>query len=234
MGRTLEKKKSFCNRLKGLLHEQGRKWPSRAESPGPFAGGAASASGRAAGGRGSRLPTGARLYAEKYRIALWRSRIGGEGFRVGIAWQGNPSYKADRERSIPLRFFEPLSKIPGVRLISLQKHDGLDQLKDLPPDMTVETLSDDFDDGADAFIDTAAVMTGLDLIITSDTAVPHLAGALVGAPVWTLLSFNPDWRWMLDRDDSPWYPSMRLFRQETPGDWEGVFQEVETALRNEI
>ena len=70
-------------------------------------------------------------------------------------------------------------------------------------------------------------------MISVDTAPAHLAGAL-GAPVWTLLPFNPDWRWMFDRDDSPWYPSMRLFRQETPGDWEGVFQEVETALRNEI
>ena len=73
----------------------------------------------------------------------------------------------------------------------------------------------------------------MDLVISVDTAPAHLAGAL-GAPVWTLLPFNSDWRWMLDRDDSPWYPSMRLFRQETPGDWEGVFQEVETALRNEI
>ena len=173
--------------------------------------------------------SGAYLYAEKDRIALWRSRIGGEGFRVGIAWQGNPSYKADRSRSIALRFFEPLSKIPGVRLISLQKHDGLDQFKDLPPDMTVETLGDDFDDGADAFIDTAAVMMGLDLIITSDTAVAHLAGAL-GAPVWTLLPFNPDWRWMLDRDDSPWYPSMRLFRQEKSKHWEGVIDRAAAEL----
>jgi len=173
------------------------------------------------------------LAAEEDRVALWRSRIGGEGFQVGIAWQGNPSYKSDRVRSIPLRFFEPLSKIPGVRLISLQKHDGLDQLKDLPPDMTVEALSDDFDDGPDAFIDTAAVMTGLDLIITSDTAVPHLAGAL-GTPVWTLLPWVPDWRWLLNRDDSPWYPTMRLFRQPAAGDWDAVIGEVGAALRDQF
>ena len=83
------------------------------------------------------------------------------------------------------------------------------------------------------FADTAAAIANMDLVISVDTAVAHLAGAL-GTMVWTLLPFNPDWRWMLDRDDSPWYPSMRLFRQEMPGDWEGVFQEVETALRNEI
>ena len=111
-----------------------------------------------------------------------------------------------------------------MRLISLQKHHGLDQLTNLPPGATVESLGDEFDSGPDAFIDTAAVMSNLDLIITSDTSIAHLAGAL-GRPTWVALKYVPDWRWLLDRDDSPWYPTMRLFRQETPGNWRFVFRQ---------
>ena len=169
------------------------------------------------------------LAAEDERVGDWRDRIGGNGFRIGIGWQGNPTYKADRNRSIPLRFFEPLAKVPKVRLISLQKVNGLEQLETLPRGMTVETLGDDFDDGEDAFIDTAAVMMILDLIITSDTAIAHLAGAFA-KPVWTLLPWVPDWRWFLDRDDSPWYPSMRLFRQPAAGNWDAVFKDLSQAL----
>ena len=99
--------------------------------------------------------------------------------------------------------------------------------------MNVETLGDDFDDGPDAFIDTAAVMMSLDLVVTSDTSIAHLAGAL-GRPVWVALKFMPDWRWMLGRDDSPWYPTMRLFRQRSPGDWEGVFAAMVRALRKQV
>ena len=110
-----------------------------------------------------------------------------------------------------------------MRLISLQKDHGLDQLTNLPSDITVETLGDEFDSGPDAFIDTAAVMSNLDLIITSDTSIAHLAGAL-GYPTWVALKYVPDWRWLLDREDSPWYPSLRLFRQAAPGDWEGVLR----------
>jgi len=84
-----------------------------------------------------------------------------------------------------------------------------------------------------AFVDTAAIMRNLELVISSDTAVPHVAGAL-GVPVWVALPFVPDWRWMLDREDSPWYPTMRLFRQKRPGDWEGVFEEIEGALRQVV
>ncbi len=171
------------------------------------------------------------LAAEEDIVSAWESRLGGgrDGFRVGIAWQGSTTYALDRGRSVPLGCFEPLSKIPGVRLISLQKHDGLDQLGDLPPDMIVETLGGDFEAGSDAFIDTAAVMMNLELVITSDTAVAHLAGAL-GRPVWVALRSSPDWRWMLDRGDSPWYQTMRLFRQGTPGEWEGVFADIAVAL----
>ena len=95
--------------------------------------------------------------------------------------------------------------------------------------MTVEGLDDDFDSGPDAFIDTAAVMMNLNLIVTSDTAIAHLAGAL-GRPVWVLLPAIPDWRWLTDREDSPWYPTMRLFRQPARGDWESVFSTVAEQL----
>ena len=110
-------------------------------------------------------------------------------------------------------------------MISLQKGHGLDQLERLPTAMRVETLGDDFDDGVDAFIDTAAVMMSLDLIITTDTAIGHLAGAL-GRPVWLLLATNPHWPWMLKREDTPWYPHTRLFRQREAGAWQDVFERM--------
>jgi hypothetical protein len=128
-----------------------------------------------------------------------------------------------------LRQFFELSQIPGVRLISLQKGPGALQLRDLPVGMQVQVLGQDFDAGPDAFVDTAAVMTCCDLVITSDTATAHLAGAL-GVKTWVALKHVPDWRWFLERNDSPWYPSMRLFRQATPGDWHGVFARMKAAL----
>jgi len=152
------------------------------------------------------------LHAEPDRVARWRTCIGSHGYRIGIGWQGSPAGSVDRGRSIPLAAFEPLARLPGVRLISLQKHHGVEQLERLPAGMTVETLGNGFDAGEDAFLDTAAVMASLDLVITSDTAIAHLAGAL-GRPVWVALKFAPDWRFLLDREDSPWYPTMRLFRK---------------------
>jgi hypothetical protein len=169
------------------------------------------------------------LAAEPDRVAAWRSRIGAHGFKIGIAWQGNPKGKIDRGRSVPLAQFAPLASVPGMRLISLQKRHGLDQLTRLPDTMRVEDLGA-FDDGEDAFIDTAAIMENLDLIVTSDTATAHLAGAL-GRPVWVVLQYVPDWRWMLDRPDSPWYPAMRLYRQRIRGRWEEPFGEMAEALR---
>jgi hypothetical protein len=116
-----------------------------------------------------------------------------------------------------------------VRLISLQKNAGAEQLLDLPACMEVETFGDDFDAGPDAFIDTAAIMENLDLVITSDTAVAHLAGAL-GRPVWVALNYVPDWRWHLDRCDSSWYPTMKLFRQTERGNWRSIFAAMEMRL----
>ena len=169
------------------------------------------------------------LFPPQDNVAKWKARLGAEGFKIGVCWQGSTG-KADFGRSFPLLHFRGISGLPGVRLISLHKGDGEGQLKALPQDMRIETLGHDFDSGPDGFFDTAAVVKSLDLVITSDTAVAHLAGAL-GAPVWVALKSGPDWRWMMGREDSPWYPTMRLFRQPGPGDWAGVFAQMEAALR---
>jgi tetratricopeptide (TPR) repeat protein len=166
------------------------------------------------------------LRAEPALVARWSKALGQDGFKIGIAWQGNP--KLDPARAIPLRCFARLAAPPGVRLISLQRFDGLEQLADLPPAMRVETLAD-FDVGEDAFIDSAAVIESLDLVIACDTSLAHLAGAL-GRPVWVALRQVPEWRWLLGRDDSPWYPTMRLFRQSERGDWDAVFERMAEAL----
>ena len=169
------------------------------------------------------------LKAEPALVAEWRDRIGAHGFKIGLCWQGNPKGKIDYGRSIPLKSYRPLASAPNVRLISLQRTHGLEQLERLPAGMTVETLGA-FDAGEDAFVDTAAIMHCLDLIITSDTAIPHLAGAL-GRPAWVALKHVPDWRWMLERSDSPWYRSLRLFRQPAPGDWDSVTTAMAEALK---
>ncbi len=168
------------------------------------------------------------LFAEPARVADWRARIGQRGFRIGVVWQGNPKYKNDRRRSAPLRHYAALAGVPGVRLISLQAAHGLDQLDDLPEGMAVEMLGDRIAANPDGISEIAAAMASLDLVVTSDTAIAHLAGAL-GHPVWVALSDDPDWRWMIGRDDSPWYPTMRLFRQKVRGDWAGVFAEIAAA-----
>ena len=176
------------------------------------------------------VPAGAPyLFAEPVRIEKWVKHIGASGFRIGICWKGSSAYGGDKRRSFALHHFEALSKLPGVRLISLHKGDGEKDLLDLPSGMKVESLPADFDSGPDAFLDTAAVMQSLDLVITSDTSIAHLAGAL-GVPVWVALRRLPDFRWMMDRPDCPWYPTMRLFRQKTEGDWPGVFKDIEAAV----
>ncbi len=168
------------------------------------------------------------LFAEQEQLIRWRQRLGGDGFKIGISWQGSTG-KVDAGRSFPLNNFNLIAKMPNVRLISLQKNDGVEQLKTMPEGMKVETLGDDFDAGPDAFFDTAAVIKNLDLVITSDTAIAHLAGAM-GCPVWVALKYAPDWRWMLEGGVSPWYPTMRLFRQNKRDDWEQVFNEMQSEL----
>jgi Flp pilus assembly protein TadD len=162
-------------------------------------------------------------------IAQWAPRIEDKGFKVGLVWAGRPQHDNDRNRSIGLEAFLPLAKIRGVSLHSLQKGPAEAALAALPKGMTITVLGDRFAD----FADTAAAIANLDLVISVDTAVAHLAGAM-GKPVWTLLPRVPDWRWMLEREDSPWYPTMRLFRQETAGDWDAVIAAVAKALRAEL
>lgn len=144
---------------------------------------------------------------------------------VGISWQGNPDGPGDRRRSVPLARIHDLADIDGVHLISLQKGFGHEQLADLPPGIAIEDAASRCND----FADTAAVMATLDLVITTDTAVAHLAGAL-GQPAWVMLKYDPDWRWHRESEESSWYPSLRLFRQKTAGDWDSVFEDVRAAL----
>jgi len=169
------------------------------------------------------------LQAEAALVAKWRARIGTQGFRIGICWAASPDIFQGLDRSFPLRACASLAALPGVRLISLQKLDGLAELDGLPEGMTVETLGEDFDAGPNAFVDTAAAMASLDLIISCDTSVAHLAGAL-GRPVWTALKRNAEWRWMLQDTTTPWYPTMTLFRQAQYGDWAPVFAAMHDRL----
>lgn len=149
------------------------------------------------------------------------------GLKIGIAWQGNPEHDRDRHRSVPLTAFKPLAEMPGASLVSLQKGPGTEQLGAVKDGWPILDLGDRLE----SFLDTAGVMANLDLIVTIDSAVAHLAGAL-GLRVWVLLPHIPDWRWLMGRSDSPWYPTMRLFRQARPGAWGEVFHQVAQGLRS--
>jgi ADP-heptose:LPS heptosyltransferase len=149
-------------------------------------------------------------------------------FKVGLAWRGNPKHKRDRARSFPLETFAPVAQSDGVVFYSLQVGDVAKQSENPPDAINLINFIDEIRD----FADTAAFIGNLDLIISVDTAVAHLAGA-VGKPVWTLLPFVPDWRWLLNREDSPWYPTMRLFRQPAIGDWGSVIELVKIELAHE-
>lgn len=174
------------------------------------------------------------LFPDEQLLKAWRSEIGQhKGFRVGIAWQGNPDFQLDRLRSIPLQDFEPLAQVPGVRLLSLQKHNGAGQIDALSPRFEVLRFDDHLDVAHGTFMDTAALMKCLDLVITSDTSIAHLAGALA-VPTWVVLPQAPDWRWLLHRQDSPWYPTMRLFRQTRMGQWSDVIQIVAAELAQRV
>jgi tetratricopeptide (TPR) repeat protein len=165
------------------------------------------------------------LVPDEHRVGAWQARLGVRtGMRVGLVWAGNPTLGNDRTRSVPLQMLTRLA-IPGVQLISLQKElrDGDRELLAAHPEIL--HLGDELTD----FADTAALMASLDLVISVDTAAAHLAGAL-GRPVWILQRFAPDFRWLLDREDSPWYPSARLFRQPRFGDWDSVINRVALAL----
>jgi hypothetical protein len=167
-------------------------------------------------------------------IQTWAERLGqatggDRALRVGIVWSGNVGSEAELGRSIPLQAFAPLD-LPGVRLISLQKGDGLSELASArAAGMSVTELGPAFDDCD--FADTGAIVETLDLVICCDTAVAHLAGAL-GRPVWLAVNAVADWRWLLDRTDSPWYPSLTIYRQPRRGDWAGLFAKMAVDLED--
>ncbi len=162
------------------------------------------------------------LSADPAKVEAWKQRLGTHGFKIGIIWQGKGETVIQKSRSSPLAALLPLTQIEGVRLISLQKDVYRDEGDVDIATLPIERLPEDFDTGPDAFGDTAAIMENLDLVITIDSAVSHLAGGL-GVPVWVALKNTPDWRWQIAETTSPWYPTARLYRQPTPGDWQTVF-----------
>ena len=171
------------------------------------------------------IPANVPYFTPHSRLACaWKGKLASDqqSFKVGLAWAGGSS---DRKRDCPLALFAPLAKVRGVTFHSLQKGEAEKQAVDPPHGMVLRDVSSALND----FADTAALIGNLDLVITIDTSVAHLAGAM-GKPVWTMLRFAADWRWLLKREDSPWYPTMRLFRQGRPGDWPGVVADVAEAL----
>jgi tetratricopeptide (TPR) repeat protein len=172
--------------------------------------------------------TGPYLRADPERRALWAQRIGAAaGIKVGLVWAGDPANWADRSRSITLAALAPLARARGVGFYSLQKGEPAAQAASPPAGMSFRDLTGDIRD----FADTAALISHLDLVIAVETSVAHLAGAM-GARTWILLAREPDWRWLLDREDSPWYPTMRLFRQERDGDWSAPIERMARALES--
>lgn len=163
-------------------------------------------------------------------VARWKERLRDyPGVRVGIAWQGSKRYAGDAARSFQLQQFRALADLPGLRLISLQKGEGTEQLAEITEKWEVLDFSDELDTHSGPFQDTLALLSLMDVVIVADSALGHLAGTL-GRPVWIPQTYHADWRWLLDREDSPWYPTLRLFRQTTAGDWDGVFQRLRSAL----
>jgi hypothetical protein len=189
------------------------------------------------------LPPTPYLSADAAIIECWRHKLGrtlnvsdlASVYKIGIAWQGNPQNRIDRWRSFPLEMLAPLAQIPGVRLISLQKDAGTEQIAALGGRFPVATLDGESDGTQDRrdFLDSAAVIGLLDLVVTPETAVAHLAGAL-GAKCWVALCHVGDWRWMVDGDQTPWYPHSRLFRQSKMGVWDDVFDRMARVLRIEV
>ena len=166
------------------------------------------------------------VYADPSLVEAWRQRLRGKSFRIGLAWAGNPNYPHELWRSIPLQQLALLTSIEGTTFYSLQLGAPARQALELGPRVRIVDLQAEQKD----FADTAAIVANLDLVISIDTAVAHLAGAM-GKPVWILLNNSPDWRWMLEREDSPWYPTARLFRQSMFGNWQDVVAQVERELR---
>ncbi|HXR86407.1 MAG TPA: tetratricopeptide repeat protein [Stellaceae bacterium] len=166
------------------------------------------------------------LSAEPNAVAEWRRRIAGPALKVGLVWAGRPEHKRDRHRSMNLAALAPLAAIPNVAFYALQKGAAVGEAEHAPDGMRLEILSPLLGD----FADTAAAIMALDLVISVDTSVAHLAGAL-GKPVWILHAYAPDWRWLERRSDSPWYPTAELFRQDASRRWAPVVADVAAELR---
>jgi len=181
------------------------------------------------------------LHADEKLTAEWKQKLAKDkNFKIGICWQGNDNYATPllratvAQKSVHPKEFAPICQLPGVSLYSLQKTTGTDQLKELPNGMHIITFDGDFDQSNGRFMDTAAVIKNLDLVITVDTSISHLSSGL-GTPTWIMLPNPSDWRWMMDRNDSPWYPNVtRLFKQPTPGDWQSMIKEVAVELKKHI
>jgi Flp pilus assembly protein TadD len=170
------------------------------------------------------------LAADESHVRFWQARIEGDaGLRVGIHWQGNPAFPKDRFRSMPLSCFEPLAKLPGVRLFSLQKGAGTEQLAQRSATFPVVDFGLTLNEIHGPFLDTAAILRCLDVLVTSDTSLAHLAGAL-GVETWLALPHVPEWRWLLDQEDTPWYPTLHLVRQSRVGHWADVFERIAVTL----
>ena len=164
------------------------------------------------------------LFAEEGKTRYWRDRMPGNGLKVGLCWRGSQDFRVDPRRSIPPSALAALTAIEGADFYVLHMDVGAGELPQaLAARVTV--FGDEFDRGPDAFVDTAAVMANLDLVVTCDTSVAHLAGAL-GRPVWVALRHVAEWRWLLDREDSPWYPTMRLLRAGVGDDWHALFDRI--------
>jgi hypothetical protein len=163
------------------------------------------------------------LAVEKQSVTAWKKKLARRGTRlVGLCWKGDAVYRNDRQRSIRLADLQPLLDVPGLRFVSLQK--------DLSPEEhAVVDNRDNFGHAGAGFKDTAEMVAALDLVITVDTAWAHWAGA-IGKPVWVLLEHYPHWCWLLERQDSPWYPTARLYRQAKAGDWGPVLSRVKRGL----
>jgi len=168
--------------------------------------------------------------ADPHDVERWRGRLDGNGkLRVGLVWAGNAGHRKDRYRSLSLRSMLPLLQLEGVQFFSLQKGEPATEINDVRDQLDLIDLGPELDD----YSDTAAVVSQLDLIISVDTSVAHLAGAMA-KPIWTLLPMPSDWRWLLAREDTPWYPTMRLFRQTSRGNWTNVVDRVTQALQQSL
>ena len=167
------------------------------------------------------------ITADPTLVEQWRRQLANQpaGLKVGIAWTGRLDNPRNKYRRVTLNQLAPLARVPGVQFYSLQKGEAAAEAKSPPAGMTLTDWTEELTN----FSQTAALIQNLDLVISTDTSVPHLAGAM-GRPVWVLLGFSPDWRWLLGRADSPWYPTMRLFRQEKWGEWDATIERVATEL----